>query len=108
MPCAKPNKKKSLKPGQKVDPQQAEAMAEVGCPVGVIAERLGCTERHARRLTAHVAKPENRLVGTRHERHIWDVYHRVLGSYAKVAWCFGVTRQAVRSALTTEDISTDD
>jgi hypothetical protein len=75
-------------------------MAEAGCTAAVIARRLGCCRRHARRLTSHVTVPINTAVGSRHEHRVWSLYHRMWGSYADVAYAFGVTRQAVHTALT--------
>ena len=100
--------KTQLKPGQHVDPAQARAMAYVGCPNAVIARRLGCTPRHARRLTAHVREPVNGLVGTAHEHHAWRVWLGMTGSYAQVAFRFGVSRQRVQQALSAALASNDE
>ena len=87
-------------PTRKIDPDQAYAMAWAGCPATVIARRLGCSPRHARRFTAATGHPPNPHVGTEREVHLWRLHYRTRGSYQAVARTFGVTRQRVRQALT--------
>lgn len=83
----------------KIDADRAYAMVEAGCPAPVIAERLGCSVRHARRFCEVRDEPPNALIGTDREVHVWKLHYWTTGSYREVAHRFGVTRQAVQQAL---------
>lgn len=74
-------------------------MAATGCSIAIIAQRLGITERHARRLTEGQNIIINKTIGTDQEWRLWEGWYRVHLSYRKVAWRFGVSHEAIRKAL---------
>ena len=81
-----------------VDHDRIGAMLELGAPTRIVAERLGCTERHVRRIRAERAIPHSPTWcwDTEHERAlIWGVLADMGKSASEIAYCVGRSRQAV-------------
>ena len=76
-------------------------MARSGVPMAVIAERLGVSTRHVRRiLEAYDVKiPPNLLIGTPDEYLVWSLYRKAGESVAEVAYRFGFSRQHIHRLL---------
>lgn len=85
-----------------VDHNRVISMAKVGIPAVEIGRRLGCSERHVRRILRDndVKASKNPLVGTPDETLLWHYIYIVEGNFAKVAYKMGVSRQAVHKSLT--------
>lgn len=74
-------------------------MAETGCPVPIIAQRLGYTERHVYRLLAALEitiEPAD-AIGTEDEWMLWEVYRELRESYRRIAARFGVSHETIRN-----------
>jgi predicted transcriptional regulator len=81
-----------------VDTDRVVAMLELGAPTSLIADRLGCTARHVRRIRAaeDVDHEECWAWGTEWERDlIWSPLLEVGLSPSRVAHHVGRTPQAV-------------
>ena len=83
-----------------VDHDRIAAMLELGAPVRIVAERLGCSERHVRRIRQRhdLQHSPTWCWGTMHERDlIWGVLADMGKSVSEIAYCVGRSRQAVHA-----------
>lgn len=80
----------------RVAPATVHLMAESGCPTGVIAARLGISERTVRRHLAGRHHTPNPLVGTPGEWRLWLQYLRHGESLRHVGRRFGVSHETIR------------
>jgi len=81
-----------------VDTDQIEAMLELGAPTNVVADRLGCSARHVRRIRSErdVAHDELWCWDTEWERHfVWGALADIGMSNARIAFNVGRSVQAV-------------
>lgn len=81
-----------------LDHEQIRLMNQTGFTAKQIADRLQCSERHARRIAGPQPNP-NPLIGTDRERDLWMHYAQLGEMPAQIARRFGRTRQAVHAAL---------
>lgn len=90
-----------------VDHNRVVAMAKVGITAVEIGRRLGCSERHVRRILKdnNVDVSKNSLVGTPDEPLLWSYIYKVEGNMSKVAYLFGVSRQAVHKRISAEAVN---
>lgn len=89
---------------QKVDHNRVRAMYKTGINKTNIAKRLRCSRKQVTRILSGYQdvdgdKYVNSILGTEHEHQLWYRYYVWLGSYNRVAYRFGVSRQYVTVIL---------
>lgn len=85
-----------------IDHAQVQAMHTTGIPQVEIARRLRCSDRQVRRVLKCACDAPLRvrvLLNSEFECLLWAALYDRLKNYNKVAWHFGVTRQAVFEKL---------
>lgn len=81
-----------------MDNDRIEAMLTWGAPVRIVAERLGCSQRHVRRVRQERSLSHNTdpMWGTEWERTwVWGIMLNLDYSDAQIAFRTGRSRQAV-------------
>lgn len=85
----------------KIDPDRVEAMLSLGAPTQVVANRLGCTPRHVRRIRRDRDVQPSALDFSgcwteEWEREIiWDTLAELGYPDSRIAYLVGRTRQAI-------------
>lgn len=87
----------------RINADQVRHMHAIGISRQNIANRLGCSLRQVCRIlngleTAGSTNIDG-LLNTEYERVLWAGFFEKIKSYSRVAFLFGVTRQAVFQAL---------
>jgi len=74
-----------------------------------IARRLGYSEKHVGRIIKESGIEQrhaiNDLLDSEYEHALWGAYLDSLKTYSRVAWCFGVSRQAVWEKLNNKEVA---
>jgi len=84
-----------------VDRDRVEAMLTLGAPTSLVAERLGCTPRHVRRIRQERNAEPTALDFTGcwteewEKEIVWDTLAELGYSDSRIAYLVGRTRQAV-------------
>jgi len=95
-----------------IDRTRVREMAEMGLTRKEIGRRLGCSERHVRRILSeckmnNVECKMSKGAVRADEHQCWRVAFAVFGSYSAVAQRFGVSRQAVYGIINNYQLSID-
>lgn len=86
---------------KKIDRNQVREARLHGLPNSLIAKRLGCSQRHVRRINSDLSDiSTTQIAGTDMEHILWLQYQRGRGySIRRIAWCFCLSHEHVRQVL---------
>ncbi len=89
-----------------IDPDRIAAMIDAGFDARRIADRLGCSERHVRRVAERRGLRFDPLDLDEDDEHdTWIILSELGWTVARIAFAYGVSRQTVYTHLSQQPAS---